>query len=166
MTIYTNDTALHKALFATIEGYDLIFGSLNPSSTRSELYLSTEEMPDIGAFRAEITRSFGDAIGISPRLGAVSLIGFGIGSRPAALFEALKVVRQKDIDVIETFTEREALTFVVPVKRVTDGVRVLHAAFIENEVDSSECDRGNEIAPPGNRTSRDSYHEDLRTSRV
>ncbi len=133
------DQESRKRVVEAIARYDLIFGYLKPASRgRNELYLSTEEMPGVDHSRAEMAQRFGDRVHVSEQLGAVSLLGFGIGSRPSDFFEALQSIQEHDIHVVEAFTDREALSFVVPVEQVDRGMRVLHEAFVERPVASLE----------------------------
>jgi precorrin-2 methylase len=62
----------------------------------------------------------------------VSLIGFGLGSRPAALLDALRVLEEADVPVIKSFTGRESLTFVIPRPWVDQSMKRLHRVFVEN----------------------------------
>ncbi|MEM8929724.1 MAG: aspartate kinase [Acidobacteriota bacterium] len=117
-------------LFDAIAVYDLGLGRIEAPTRASTLYLSTEEIPDVPAFCAALDRRFGDRVDTTPDLGSVALVGFGLGSRPRALFEALRLLRGHGIDVVDTFTSREALIFVLPVERVDEGTRVLHEGFV------------------------------------
>jgi aspartokinase len=61
----------------------------------------------------------------------VSVVGFGLGSRPAAFFAAFNLLRRRAIPVLKSFTTRESICFVVPADRVNEGVLLVHEAFIE-----------------------------------
>lgn len=64
-------------------------------------------------------------------LGAVSLVGFGLGSRAASLLDALEVLEHAGVPVEESFSSRESFTFVMAGAQVVRGVEVLHGAFVE-----------------------------------
>lgn len=118
-------------IFAVLSKYDLIFGGLNGSDETSELFISNLEIPDPDAFAAEFAPRFNGAVKLRGELGAVSLIGFGLGSRPAALLEALRVLEEENVPLIKSFTGRESLTFVIPRPLVDTSVKRLHRAFVE-----------------------------------
>lgn len=124
--------AKRDEIFAAVSKYDLIFGGLSSNGEPSDLFISNQEIPDPEAFTAEFAPRFNGAVRLTGELGAVSLIGFGLGSRPQALLEALRVLEEEDVPVIKSFTGRESLTFVIPRSRVDQGVKRLHRAFVEN----------------------------------
>jgi aspartokinase len=64
-------------------------------------------------------------------LGAVSLIGFGIGSRPETYFDALRALEDAGFEVLDSYTGRESLSFVLETSCVHEGMRTLHATFVE-----------------------------------
>jgi diaminobutyrate-2-oxoglutarate transaminase len=119
-------------VFAALSKYDLIFGGLNGAGETSELFISNLEIPDPNAFAAELAPRFNGAVKLSGELGAVSLVGFGLGSRPAALLEALKVLEEENVLLIKSFTGRESLTFVIPRPLVDASVKRLHRIFVES----------------------------------
>jgi aspartate kinase len=119
-------------LFRRISGYDLVFGRLHGAGGAAGLLLSALEIPNPGQLRRDLDERFGGAVRVEDGLGAVSLIGFGLGSRPAALFEALQVLAASGIDVLDSFTGRESLSFLVDAAQVQEGVLTLHHAFVES----------------------------------
>ena len=119
-------------IFAAIAKYDLIFGGLNDAGEASDLFISNLEIPDPDAFIAEFAPRFDGAVQLTGELGAVSLIGFGLGSRPAALLDALRVLEEENVLVLKSFTGRESLTFVIPRLLVDQSVKRLHRVFVEN----------------------------------
>ena len=119
-------------IFAILSKYDLIFGGLNGAGEASDLFISNLEIPDPEAFTAELAPRFNGAVKLTGELGAVSLIGFGLGSRPAALLDALRVLEEENVPVIKSFTGRESLTFVIPQPFVDQSVKRLHHVFVEN----------------------------------
>jgi len=118
-------------IFAAVAKYDLIFGGLNGTAEASDLFISNLEIPDPDAFIAEFAPQFNGAVQLTGELGAVSLIGFGLGSRPAALLDALRVLEEENVPVIKSFTGRESLTFVIPRPLVDQCVKRLHRVFVE-----------------------------------
>jgi aspartate kinase len=123
--------------FQQIASYDLVFGRTGGAGGAVELLLSTLEIPNPEQLGRDLVERFAGAIRIESGLGAVSLIGFGLGSRPAALFDALRALAEAGLDVVDSFTGRESLSFVMAASGVQEGVRKLHAAFVETEPDSS-----------------------------
>lgn len=119
-------------IFAAVAKYDLIFGGLNGAGEASDLFISNLEIPDPDAFTAEFAPRFDGAVQLTGELGAVSLIGFGLGSRPVALLDALRVLEAENVPVIKSFTGRESLTFVIPRPLVDESVKRLHRVFVEN----------------------------------
>lgn len=121
-----------EEIFAAVAKYDLIFGGLNGAGEASDLFISNLEIPDPDAFTAEFAPRFDGGVRLTGELGAVSLIGFGLGSRPAALLDALRVLEEENVPVIKSFTGRESLTFVIPRSLVDESVKRLHRVFVEN----------------------------------
>ena len=117
-------------LFDAIATYDLGLGRIEAPSRTSTLYLSTEEIPSVPAFCRELDKCFGDRVTTTPDLGSVALVGFGLGSRPRALYEAMRLLRDHDLEVADTFTSRQAVIFVLPACRVDAATRVLHEGFV------------------------------------
>ncbi len=124
--------AQRDEIFAALSKYDLIFGGLNGAGEASELFISNLEIPDPEVFAAEFAQRFNGAVELSGELGAVSLVGFGLGSRPAALLDALRVLEEGKVPLVKSFTGRESLTFVIPRPLVDESVRRLHRVFVES----------------------------------
>jgi aspartate kinase len=120
-----------QSIFAFIAQYDLIMGVTDGSVEPVDLLISNLEMPDPAAFIAEVRDQFGDRITVCHQLGMVSLVGFGLGSRPEAFLNALELLQQAEIQVLKSFTTRESLCFVVPSSSVDQGVLRMHKAFVE-----------------------------------
>jgi aspartate kinase len=118
-------------IFAAVSKYDLIFGGLDSAGESSDLFISNLEIPDPDAFTMEFAPKFSGMVKVTGGLGAVSLVGFGLGSRPAALLDAVKVLEEENVRVIKSFTGRESLTFVIPLAVVDMSVKRLHRVFVE-----------------------------------
>jgi aspartate kinase len=118
-----------EGLWSFLAPYDLVFGRANDDG-RHELYLSMEEIPTLQSFRARLD-DFGPATACAGPLGAVSLVGFGLGSRPASLGAAMAELGRGGVAVLASFTSRESLTFVVAPEAVDEAVARLHGAFVE-----------------------------------
>jgi aspartate kinase len=116
-------------IFAAVSKYDLIFGGLGGDGG-GELFISNLEIADTEAFAAEFAARFGSAVELTDGLGAVSLVGFGLGSRPGALLDALRVLEGGRVPLVRSFTGRESLAFVIPRALVDVSVRRLHNVFI------------------------------------
>jgi aspartate kinase len=123
--------ARRAELFAALARYDLVFGGLGAPGEGDELFVSTLEMPDPRHVEAELTARFADVAAFELGLGAVSLVGFGLGSRPQALFDAAARLRGLGARVRRGFTARESLAFVLPVEDVDACVRALHRDWVE-----------------------------------
>ena len=124
--------AMRQEVLAEIAEYDLIFGGTSAVSREVDLLLSDREIPRVGALQIKLEEHFGDAVRVERDLGAVTLVGFGLGSRPLALLDAMRVLKDLDIKSSQIFTAREALTFVVPEGRVDEAVRTMHATLVES----------------------------------
>ncbi len=116
-----------QEFFDELAKYDLVSGSLGQ---RGELYLSTEEIPDLAGFRRDLGRRFGAFVEVSDRLGAAALVGFGLGSRPHAFYAALRALEDGEVAVEASFSTRESLTFVLEVREVDRAVHLLHRSFV------------------------------------
>jgi aspartate kinase len=120
-----------ETLFELISKYDLITGATGSFTEPVDVLISNLEIPDPAAFVKELREQFGNSISITDELGMVSMVGFGLGSRPAAFFDASRLLRLATIPVTKSFTTRESLCFVVPAAKVDEAVRLMHEAFIE-----------------------------------
>ena len=127
-----------REIFAAVSKYDLIFGSAGCDGEPMELFISTNEIPDPEAFTRELEFRFNGAAKTTKDLGAVSLVGFGLGSRPAALSEALAALSRIGAPVIKSFTGRESLSFVIPRAEVDSCVKRMHHLFVESHRQSSQ----------------------------
>lgn len=125
--------SLLGSLCERISGYDLVFGRTHGVNGSAHLFLSVLEIPNPELLRRDFDARFAGEVSLEGGLGAVSLVGFGIGSRPAALFDALRVLADAGFQVLDSFTGRESLSFVIDASHVEDGVRTLHRAFIESQ---------------------------------
>ena len=72
--------------------------------------------------------------------------GSASATRPAALLEALGALSEADIEVVTSFTSREALTCIVKVDEVNDAVQSLHALFLERDEASTDRQRGGGVS--------------------
>jgi aspartokinase len=119
------------AIFDLIARYDLIFGATSHLNEPTDILISNLEIPEPAAFARRLQDQFGDAITVSDQLGMVSLVGFGLGSRPASFLDAFRVLQRAHISVAKSFTTRESLCFVIPISMVDKGVTLMHEVFIE-----------------------------------
>ncbi|HYO11904.1 MAG TPA: aspartate kinase [Thermoanaerobaculia bacterium] len=123
-----------RDFFHRISSFDLVFGRYDRAYGSVGLLLSTLEIPNPEPLRRDLDERFAGAVSMETGLGAVSLIGFGLGSRPAALFDALRVLGEAGFEVLDSFTGRESLSLLMDEAGVQDGVRVLHRAFVEDRL--------------------------------
>ncbi len=135
--------ALPAELIREVAPYDLVFGRSSSLHSPWALYLNIEEIPHLDTFTADLEGRFGSCLEITAGLGAVSLVGFGIGSRPRALWDALRVMEDAALVTLDSWTGQESLTFVVTEADVSLGIEKLHDAFFGEEtspVESSEVE--------------------------
>jgi aspartate kinase len=121
----------HEAIFDLISKYDLIFGAAGFPEEAVDIFISSLDIPDPDAFVREFHEKYAGVARVTDGLGAVSLVGFGLGSRPAALLDACRVLEKEEIPVIKSFSARESFSFVMPASFVERCVRAMHRAFIE-----------------------------------
>jgi aspartate kinase len=131
-----------ELLFDLIAKFDLILGSTGCSSEPVDILISDLEIPDPEAFTMDLRDRFGHCVAITDQLGIVSIVGFGLGSRPAAFLNASRLLRQAQIPIIKSFTTRESLCFVVPAARVDEGVLLMHEVFIQRAQPASRFSAG------------------------
>ena len=119
------------AIFDLIAGYGLIFGATGSFNEPVDILISNLEIPDPAAFTRYLHEQFGNAITVADQLGMVSLVGAGLGTRPASFLDAFRVLRQAQIPVVKSFSTQASLCFVVPASRVHAGVVLMHEVFVE-----------------------------------
>ena len=119
--------------FRLVEDYDLIFGRLDHNAASFDLLLSDLEIPDTQKLMQKLAQCCGEGLSLTDDLGAVSLIGFGIGSRPGSFLEAFRNLETAGIEVLGSFTGRESLSFLVDRDQVHQGMRALHRIYIEQQ---------------------------------
>jgi aspartate kinase len=136
MRLTTNGRGLDRPVFSEIcdriSVYDLVFGGIGEVSNSFDLLISTQEITDPILFKSLLEEQFGELITVSINLGAVSLVGFGLGSRPRALMEALRLLDDEGIVTLKSFSGRESLTFVIPAPDVQLTMVAMHKAFVED----------------------------------
>lgn len=130
-----------EEIFSAISKYDLLFGSLGSPGEPGDLFISNEEIPDPEALANELEVRFDGGIKIAGGLGAVTLVGFGLGSKPEALLSALKVLETQRVPMIKSFSSRQSFSFIIPRSEVDESVRELHRVFVE------ECRPAHRAAP-------------------
>lgn len=146
VTFYSSSDGDHgafHALLATLAPYDLVSASLQGSSGR--VYLSTLEIPDAEQLRSALESGWPDRVVVRCGLGAVSMVGFGLGSRPGSLLAAKEVLEGQGMSVLDTFTGRESVSLVVDAGRVEEGVAGLHRHYVEHP----SAERGAALADQG-----------------
>lgn len=120
-----------ELIFDLISDFDLILGATGSTSEPADILISDREIANSAAFALDLRKRFGYRVALTDRLGLVSIVGFGLGTRPAYFLSASKVLRQANISVMKSFTTRESLCFVVPANQVDQGVLLMHETFIE-----------------------------------
>ncbi|MBX3274342.1 MAG: aspartate kinase [Sandaracinaceae bacterium] len=111
---------------------DVLSSGIEPRRDRFDIVIATENLPDPAGFAARLEARFVEAgLVVRDGLGSASAVGLGVGDRPAALLEVLGVLRAASIEVVTSFTSREAVTCLVPVGEVDRAVQLLHRALLE-----------------------------------
>lgn len=134
-------SAESSEVLAELAPYDLVSGRVGAGG--AILYLSTLEMSAPQSFAARLATRLG-ARRVSAGWGAAALVGFGIGSRPAALFDAVERLASAGVPVHDTFTSRESVCLVVEAGRVADAVQVLHRELVVpvSSTEPARCSAG------------------------
>ena len=125
-----------ELIFDLISDFDLILGATGSASEAVDILISNREIPNAAAFALDLRTRFGHRVALTDRLGLISIVGFGLGTRPTFFLSASKLLSQANISVMKSFTTRESLCFVVPANQVDEGVRLMHDAFIQTQFDS------------------------------
>lgn len=122
-----------ELIFDLIRDFDLILGATGNTSDPVDILISDREIANSAAFAIDLRKRFGHRVALTDRLGLVSIVGFGLGTRPAFFLSASKLLSQANISVMKSFTTRESLCFVVPANQVDEGVLLMHEAFIQTQ---------------------------------
>jgi aspartate kinase len=123
----------NKNVLAMLSAYDLIFGATGGDGDPSELFISSNEIPDTDAFARELYLQYGSACEVAMDLGAVSIVGFGLGMRTAAMIDSYVLMESIGTPVIKSFTGRESLTFIISRDEVDKCVKQIHRHYVENK---------------------------------
>jgi aspartate kinase len=124
------ENACGELIFGLIAKFNLILGAAGSFSEPIDILISNLEIPDPKAFILDLRDKFGHRISITDQLGVVSIVGFGLGSRPAVFLDASRLLRRAQTPIIKSFTTRESLCFVIPADRVDESVLLMHESFI------------------------------------
>jgi aspartate kinase len=89
-----------------------------------------DDLPDWTRVRERLAAAFGAAVTVEEELGAVSVVGEGLGSDPGALDKALEKAASLGIEIAAVETTPLRITLVCPPARVKDLVRALHQVFL------------------------------------
>lgn len=122
---------LTRLVVESLAGYELHFVRWGEGGSPCHLFLSTEEIPDVPALMLELDQRFGGEVVVSDGLGAVSLIGFGSGSRPETFLAAARTLAEAGLRPREVFSKRGSLSFVLADDEVDAGVRALHRLLVD-----------------------------------
>jgi aspartate kinase len=116
----------------SLDECDVLSSGVEPHRDRFDIVVGTENVPDPEAL-AKSLEARCDCLTVTRGLGSASAVGLGVGDKTGALLLALSALVQADIDVVTSFTSREAITCIVPVERVDDAVKCVHRLFLEEE---------------------------------
>jgi len=149
LSFTVSEPANWREIATSVAQYDLVFGNVGCQGARCAVFLSSEEIPDLEFFAETLKKDYAAAqLEVSAALGALSLVGFGLGSRPAALFGAIALLNQAGIEVLESFTDRESLTFVVAAAEVDEGMRLLHSHYLADSEPAARSRDGRQPRQP------------------
>ena len=114
---------------------DVLSSGVEPSENRLDLVVATENVPDPAAFALELEQRFAQAgLKVEGGLGSVSAVGLGVGDKTGALLETLDALQEAGVNVLTSFTSREALTCLVEIDHVDAAVQVVHTLFLNDDV--------------------------------
>lgn len=130
-TDFRNGCAEH--IFDLICDFDLILGATGSTSDPVDILISDREIVNSAAFAMDLRERFGQRVALTDQLGLVSIVGFGLGTRPSYFLSASRLLHQANISVMKSFTTRESLCFLVPANQVDEGVLLMHGAFIQTQ---------------------------------
>lgn len=117
-----------------LERCDVLSSGVEPQRDRFDIVVATENIAAPAAFARSLEEQFASAdLAVEGGLGSVSAVGLGVGDKPTALLEALDALSERGIDVVTSFTSREALTCLVSVDDVDAAVQCVHELFLGSE---------------------------------
>jgi len=129
-----------EEVLRALEHCDILSSGVEPHRDRFDIVVATENIPDPAAFAHGLEERFANAyLQVAGGLGSVSAVGLGVGDKPTALLEALGALRERGIDVVTSFTSREALTCLVAVEEVDAAVQAIHELFLERPTETDEA---------------------------
>ena len=95
------------------------------------LVISRENLHEEPRVRDALAARFGDAVTLSDRLGAVSVVGAGINASFENVRRGFSALADADVRPCGVATSSFRITWMVPRARLEEAVRLLHARFIE-----------------------------------
>ncbi len=104
---------------------------LDTDMSSADLWFGLADVPDWPSVRARFEREL--ELSIFEGVGAVSVVGDGIGGDPNKLERARAVARSVDIEIVAMSTSPLRVSLFCAEERVDALVRALHAAFIETQ---------------------------------
>ncbi len=114
-----------------LDGCDVLSSGVEPKRQRFDIVVATENITNPTEFAADLEERFASAgLIVESGLGSVSAVGLGVGDEPAALLETLRTLRDEKIDVVTSFSSREALTCLVAREDADRAVQCVHERFI------------------------------------
>lgn len=102
---------------------------LDSDMTSADLWFALADVPDWEAIKQRFATEL--ALEVFEGVGAVSVVGDGIGSDPGKLERARCVAREVDIDIVAMSTSPLRVSLFCAADRVEDLVRALHHELIE-----------------------------------
>lgn len=123
-------------MLAALDGFDVLLANSLPGMSRLDALLATENVADAARRLRGLQRDYPDTLTVQQDLGSAAVVGLGIGERPGALCRMHRVLEDAGLPLTLSFTAREAITAVLPVRHVDRAQRLLHRAFVEGETET------------------------------
>jgi aspartate kinase len=119
-------------LLAVLDAHHVAGKQLHISGRRLTLVVSRENLHEEARLRAALTAQFGDTVRIADQLGALSVVGAGINASFEHVRRGSTALAAAGIPCDGLATSSFRITWMIDRARLDDGVRLLHATFIEH----------------------------------
>ncbi len=122
-----------QEVLALLDQHHVAGKQLHAAGDRLTLVLSRENLHEEGRVREELARAFGDSVRVQDGLGALSVVGAGINASFDNVRRGSAALAAHGLAVEGLATSSFRITWMVDRERLTDGVRLLHHTFIEEQ---------------------------------
>jgi aspartate kinase len=106
------------------------FAGPKGGDARSAFVVALANVPDWGRGRERLVRAGEGAVEIDEGLGALALIGEGLGREPETLHDALETCEAIGAAPVGIATTSFRISLLVPREKLEDAVRACHAKFL------------------------------------